>query len=94
MCILSSLQTPYYKPTKFFVQNIPHTVSQEDISCYFSRFGEVVDVFVPLNRNEDEKGHRGIAYVKFRTGFNPLCLSQNIHRLHGCVLTVREATPR
>ena len=35
MCILPSLQSPYYKPKKFLEQNIPPFASKNDIHQHF-----------------------------------------------------------
>lgn len=47
--------------TKLYVGNLPFEVDQEEITEYFSQFGNVVDCFIPIDRNYNRP--RGFAFV-------------------------------
>lgn len=50
-------------PVRLFVGNLPYDASEEDIRAHFSTAGNVVNVFVPLDRETGRK--RGFAFVEF-----------------------------
>ena len=43
------------------VDNLAFSATQEDVFNAFSKFGEVGDIFIPLNK---EKKSRGFAFVR------------------------------
>lgn len=48
---------------KVYVVNIPYDTNQADLVDLFGRYGDVVDVVIPINR---ESGHaRGFAFIEF-----------------------------
>jgi cold-inducible RNA-binding protein len=50
-------------PVRLFVGNLPYDATEEDIRTHFSTAGNVVNVFVPLDRETGRK--RGFAFVEF-----------------------------
>lgn len=49
-------------PTKLFVGGIPYRTSDEELRQYFSQAGEVVSVFIPMDRATQRP--RGFAFVE------------------------------
>ena len=49
-------------PTKLFVGGIPYRTSEEELQQLFSQAGEVVSVFIPMDR--DTQRPRGFAFVE------------------------------
>ena len=79
-------QSARYRPTKLFVGNLPSMASPNDLTMYFSKLGPVVDFHLPATGR-----HRGFGFVKFKNGFDPLCLLSTIHVYGGYRLIVKEA---
>jgi cold-inducible RNA-binding protein len=50
-------------PVRLFVGNLPYDATEEDIRAHFSTAGNVLNVFVPLDRETGRK--RGFAFVEF-----------------------------
>jgi RNA recognition motif-containing protein len=53
-------------PVRLFVGNLPYDATEEEIRAHFSTAGNVVNVFVPLDRETGRK--RGFAFVEFNAG--------------------------
>lgn len=49
-------------PTKLFVGGIPYRTSDEELRQHFSQAGEVVSVFIPMDREMNRP--RGFAFVE------------------------------
>lgn len=49
-------------PTKLFVGGIPYRATEEELRELFSQAGEVVSVFIPVDR--ETKRPRGFAFVE------------------------------
>ena len=49
-------------PTKLFVGGIPYSAKEEDLRQLFSQAGEVVSVFIPMDRETGRP--RGFAFVE------------------------------
>lgn len=49
-------------PTKLFVGGIPYRTSDEELRQFFSQAGEVVSVFIPMDRETQRP--RGFAFVE------------------------------
>ena len=79
-------QCASYRLTKFFVGNVPHFASPKDLMKYFVRFWPVMDFHTPATGR-----HRGFRFVKFKNGFDPLCLLSTIHFYGEYRLIVKEA---
>jgi RNA recognition motif-containing protein len=50
-------------PVRLFVGNLPYDATEEDIRVHFSTAGNVLNVFVPLDRETGRK--RGFAFVEY-----------------------------
>jgi cold-inducible RNA-binding protein len=50
-------------PVRLFVGNLPYDATEEEIRAHFSTAGNVLNVFVPLDRETGRK--RGFAFVEF-----------------------------
>ena len=50
-------------PVRLFVGNLPYDATEEDIRTHFSTAGNVLNVFLPLDRETGRK--RGFAFVEF-----------------------------
>ena len=50
-------------PVRLFVGNLPYDATEEDIRAHFSTAGNVLNVFVPLDRETGRK--RGFAFVEY-----------------------------
>ena len=50
-------------PVRLFVGNLPYDATEDDIRAHFSTAGNVLNVFVPLDRETGRK--RGFAFVEF-----------------------------
>src|SRR4030095_10961042 len=50
-------------PVRLFVGNLPYDANEEDIRAHFATAGNVLNVFVPLDRETGRK--RGFAFVEF-----------------------------
>src|SRR5688572_30872728 len=50
-------------PVRLFVGNLPYDATEEDIRTHFSTAGNVLNVFVPVDRETGRK--RGFAFVEF-----------------------------
>src|SRR6187455_3569792 len=53
-------------PVRLFVGNLPYDATEEDIRAHFATAGNVLNVFVPLDRETGRK--RGFAFVEFNDG--------------------------
>src|SRR6187455_2731822 len=50
-------------PVRLFVGNLPYDATEDDIRAHFAAAGNVLNVFVPLDRETGRK--RGFAFVEF-----------------------------
>ena len=74
-------QSARYRPTKFFVGNLPSMASPNDLTMYFSKLGPVVDFHLPATGR-----HRGFGFVKFKNGFDPYASSVPSMYMEGIAL--------
>src|SRR5262249_3385092 len=51
-------------PVRLFVGNLPYDATEEEIRTHFSTAGNVLNVFIPLDRETGRK--RGFAFVEFQ----------------------------
>lgn len=58
---------------------------QSAITEYFSKFGEIKDVFVPRKEESSFRlaRHRGIAYIQFRDWRDTLKVLSKVHYMKG-----------
>jgi len=78
------------KLTKFFVGNLPWTVSSRELRKYFNSFGHVATADVLFDHSTGLS--RGYGFVQFSTegGFQNV-LNSSKHELDGQVLVLRKA---
>lgn len=74
-------------PKKLFVGRLPDSTNEEDLLGYFSKFGEVIDVYIP-------KPMRGISFVTFASGEVAKKVQSQNHRLGQNLLNVNFAEPK
>lgn len=81
------------KAEKMFVGSIPPSVSEADLTAYFTRFGKPMDVSLMIDH---ETGlSRGFAFVTFENDESlRSALNAGPHELGGSVLEVNKALPR
>jgi len=78
---------------RLFVTKIPQSVTREDITTYFSRFGTTTDVYVPSIPGSQT--HKGIAFVSFADSASvQLSMGHCPHEINGYEVVVDMAAPR
>lgn len=60
----SSSTSSSIRGTKLYVANISNETTKQRLKQYFEQYGHVVDVSLPMDRNEPTR-HRGFAFVTF-----------------------------
>ena len=76
-----------FMPKKLFVGRLPDSTTEGDLLDYFSKFGEVIDVYIP-------KPMRGISFVTFASGEVAKKVQSQNHRLGPNLLNVNFAEPK
>ncbi|PFX26250.1 TAR DNA-binding protein 43-like [Stylophora pistillata] len=76
-----------FMPKKLFVGRLPDSTNEGDLLDYFSKFGEVIDVYIP-------KPMRGISFVTFASGEVAKKVQSQNHRLGSNLLNVNFAEPK
>jgi len=71
------------KPIKLFVGRLPRDTSKEDLDVYFSKHGELSDVYLP-------KPFRNFAFVTFASTEDARRVLRAKHEMKGMVLNVEE----
>lgn len=74
-------------PKKLFVGRLPDGTTETDLLEHFSKFGEVIDVYIP-------KPMRGISFVTFASGEVAKKVQSQNHRLGTNLLNVSFAEPK
>lgn len=74
-------------PKKLFVGRLPDGTTENDLLDHFSKFGEVIDVYIP-------KPMRGISFVTFASGEVSKKVQSQNHRLGSNLLNVTFAEPK
>lgn len=78
------------KVTKFFVGNLPWTVSPRELRKYFTSFGHIASVDVLFDHSTGLS--KGYGFVEFSTtGGSENVLKNPKHELEGQLLIVKEA---
>ncbi len=54
--------SPKRMPTKLFVGGIPFRATEEELRAHFSQFGEVLSVYIPMDRETGRP--RGFCFVE------------------------------
>eukprot|EP00262_Sarcandra_glabra_P019860 TRINITY_DN7710_c0_g2_i1.p1 TRINITY_DN7710_c0_g2~~TRINITY_DN7710_c0_g2_i1.p1 ORF type:complete len:362 (-),score=67.37 TRINITY_DN7710_c0_g2_i1:80-1165(-) len=76
---------------KIFVGRLPQEASAEDLRQYFSRFGRILDVYVP--KDPKRTGHRGFGFVTFVEDGVADRVSRRSHEILGQQVAIDSATP-
>lgn len=48
---------------RLFLQNIPYSCKEEELRDFVSQYGEIVDVFIPLNSKRESKGYAFVTFM-------------------------------
>ena len=48
---------------RLFIRNLPYSCTEEEIKAHVSQFGEVTDVFIPLNAKRESKGYCFVTFM-------------------------------
>jgi len=72
---------------KVFIGRVTEDISADDLRNYFSKFGEVVDVFIP-------KPYRAFAFVTFADAETAQALCGEDHIIKGASVHVSSAAPK
>lgn len=86
--------TDAHRGPRIFVGKLNKSTSGQDVKDYFTRFGYVLDVYMPkdkMNRNE----HRGFGFVTFETeGAIARVAAHGTHQIRGSIVAIDTAVPR
>jgi RNA-binding protein Musashi len=79
---------------RIFVGKLNRETSDQDIKAYFSRFGYVLDVYLPRDKS-NKREHRGFGFVTFETEASiQRVVSHVTHYIRGSVIAIDAAVPR
>mmetsp|Transcript_1236 Transcript_1236/g.3595 ORF Transcript_1236/g.3595 Transcript_1236/m.3595 type:complete len:519 (+) Transcript_1236:1584-3140(+) len=88
-----SVSAPQDRVDRLFISKLSSELNREDLRDYFSQFGELTDVYLPLAPGTT--AHKGICFVSFA---NPMDLHRAIsfkpHEIRGIPMSVDVAAPR
>ncbi|MQL70932.1 hypothetical protein Taro_003268 [Colocasia esculenta] len=76
---------------KIFVGRLPQEANADDLRQYFSRFGRILDVYVP--KDPKRTGHRGFGFVTFAEESVADRVSRRTHEILGQEVAIDSATP-
>lgn len=48
---------------RLFLHNIPYSCKEEELRDFMSQYGEIVDVFIPLNSKRESKGYAFVTFM-------------------------------
>lgn len=48
---------------RLFIRNLPYSCTEEEIKEYTKQFGEITDVFIPLNSKRESKGYCFVTFM-------------------------------
>ncbi|EWM21822.1 rna-binding musashi 2-like protein, partial [Nannochloropsis gaditana] len=82
----------YNQPNKIFVGGVAWHTTEEGLSSYFGKYGELTDVV--LMRDKNTGGPRGFGFVSFATPAAMEAAVSEAHMLDGRNLDVKKAVPR
>ncbi|CAN6475468.1 unnamed protein product [Victoria cruziana] len=83
---------PFRKSTRIFVARIPSNVTDDIFHSYFSKYGAVIDAYMP--KDPVTKQHRGIGFVTYENEDSVDHLMSENHELGGSTIAVDRATPK
>ena len=79
---------------RIFVGKLNRETSDHDVKDYFSRFGYVLDVYLPRDKM-NKREHRGFGFVTFETEASiQRVVSHGPHHIKGSVIAIDSAVPR
>lgn len=80
--------------TRVFVGGVPYAATEDELKAHFSAAGEVVSVFMPIDRDTGKK--RGFAFVEFSNedDMNKAVDMFNQTEFGGRTISVNPARPR
>jgi RNA-binding protein Musashi len=79
---------------RIFVGKLNRETSDQDVKDYFSRFGYVLDVYLPRDKS-NKREHRGFGFVTFETEASiQRVVSHGPHYIRGSVIAIDSAVPR
>ena len=79
---------------KMFIGNLPFKTTEGELQDLFSEYGDVSDVFIPLDRNTNRP--RGFAFVTIddKASAEAAIEALNGYELEGRAINVNEARPK
>ena len=48
---------------RLFIRNLPYSCTEEEVKEYAKQFGEITDVFIPLNSKRESKGYGFVTFM-------------------------------
>ena len=79
---------------RIFVGKLNRDTSDQDVKDYFSRFGYVLDVYLPRDKS-NKREHRGFGFVTFETDASiQRVVTHGPHHIRGSVIAIDAAVPR
>jgi cold-inducible RNA-binding protein len=83
-----------YGMNKLFVGNLPFVLTEQDLEELFARFGRVVSVKIPLDRESGRK--RGFAFIEMESqqAANEAIIGLNNRLIEGRNIAVLVAKPK
>lgn len=89
----SSGPSPSDKIDRLFVSKLPMEVTREEVHTYFSAFGEITDVYLPMQPGS--RMHKGICFVSFSSPQSASkAMASAPHEMRGSFIHVDVAVPR
>jgi len=77
-----------------FVGKLTRDTNEQDVKEYFSRFGFVLDVYLPRDKS-NKREHRGFGFVTFETHASiGRVIAHRNHYIKGSLLAIDAAVPR
>lgn len=79
---------------RIFIGKLNKDTSEQDVKDYFSKFGFVMDVYLPKSKDISLQ-HRGFGFVTFETDAAIQRVVQSgVHRLKGATIAIDIAMPK
>jgi RNA-binding protein Musashi len=80
-------------PFRIFLSKVPLSVTNDDLSAHFSKFGTILDVYIPFNPATQQP--KGMAFVSFSTNESvEQALACKEHILGGEAVEAKRADPK
>lgn len=79
---------------RIFIGKLNRDTGEQDVKDYFSRFGYVLDVYLPRDKT-NRRDHRGFGFVTFETEASiGRVVSHGAHHIRGSIVAIDSAVPR